>query len=361
MAKMKQRADGRYQGKILIGVIDGKQKYRYVYGKTQKEVRDKIAELRVELGKGVDLTQDRTMSFWIDRFLLRAEQTQTPEWYSLCETRADYWRQQLGRTDITEVTAADLEDVLLTLAKRNPKTGKPSSRKTLNEYASVIRRVFALAVRDRIITTDPTVYITMPKDAPKHVREAITDKEIAAIRETPHECRLPALLMIYAGLRWGEVAALTWSDVDLKRKQLFINKSYNFKSHETKSTKTAAGTRTVPIPDILADALAQEPRVSLLVCTHNGRIWTNSSWKFAFGKFLSSIGIETTAHCLRHTYATILYEAGVDVLSAQHLMGHADSQTTMQIYTHLREQQQAASIAKLNAYLSPAAAQIEAK
>lgn len=353
MAKKKARADGRYQGKILVGVIDGKNKYKYVYGKSPKEVNDKLAVLRVDLGKGADLTQPTSLSFWIDRFLARTEQTQTESWHDLCEVRAEYWREALGKADISRITTADIEDVLLALAKKNPRTGKASSRKTLNEYRSVICRVFALAIRNRVITYDPTQYVEMPRGTPKKTRSAISDADIKAIRETPHECRLPALLMIYTGLRWGEVAALTWGDVDLANLTISVNKSYDFKQHTLKPPKTDAGVRLVQIPEILADVLRQEPRTALLVCTHNGKMWTNGSWQHAFDKYVRQLGIHTTAHCLRHTYATILYEAGVDVLSAQHLMGHADAQTTMGIYTHLREQQQAASVAKLNEYLSP--------
>ena len=55
-----------------------------------------------------------------------------------------------------------------------------------------------------------------------------------------------------------------------------------------------------------------------------------------------------TAHQLRHTYATILYEAGVDVLTAQRLLGHADVETTLRIYTHLTKEKQRASLEALN-------------
>lgn len=353
MAKMKPRADGRYQGKILIGVIDGKQKYRYVYGKTQKEVKDKIAALRVELGKGADLTQPMDLAFWIDRWLARTEQTQTEEWHDICTVRAEYWKQCLGRVEIDKLTTADLEDVLLSLAKRNPKTGKPSGRKTLTEYASVIRRVFALAVQNRVLTFDPSIYLTVTKEAPKSRRTALTDAQIAAIHATPHECRLPCLMMIYAGLRFGELAALTWSDVDLQNGTVSVTKSYNFKSCSFKTPKTAAGERVVPIPALLLDELKAAPRASLFVCPHNGKMWTQGAWQNQFDGYLKRLGFSTTAHCLRHTYATILYEAGIDVLTAQYFMGHADSQTTMNIYTHLREAKKAASIAKLDAYLSP--------
>ena len=59
-----------------------------------------------------------------------------------------------------------------------------------------------------------------------------------------------------------------------------------------------------------------------------------------------------TPHCLRHTYCTMLYEAGVDAVAAKELMGHADIKTTLGIYTHLSETHKTASAALLDAYLS---------
>lgn len=353
--KKTRRADGRYQGKLLVGTLDGKNQYRYVYGKTQKEVNDKLAALRVELGRGVDLTQDRRLSFWIDRWLRRAERTQTDDWHAMCDVRAQLWRDRLGSADITRLTAADLEDVLLDLAARNPRTGKPSSKKTLTEYRSVIRRVLAYALQNRVITFNPADGIEIRKDAPKTTREALTDAQIAAIRETSHEAQLPCLIMIYAGLRLGELAALTWSDVDLAAGTISVNKAMHFGSATFKPPKTAAGVRTVPIPDVLHPFLLSAPRASLFVCPHRGAAYTTGSWRRTLEGYLRQLGFTTSAHCLRHTYCTLLYEAGVDVIAAKELMGHADVATTMKIYTHLRETHKTSSVARLNDYLSRAA------
>jgi len=354
--KYKKRADGRYQGKLLVGVTDGKSQYRYVYGKSDKEVKDKLAELRVELGRGVDLTQERTLSWWIDRWLRRAEKKQSEDWYALCEHRAGFWKERLGRADVTRLTAADIEDVLLDLAERNPRTGRPTARKTLAEYRSVLDRVYDFILQNRVVTFNPVRHVEIKKDAARKTRDAITDDQIALIRNTPHEAQLPCLLMLYCGLRLGELAALTWSDVDLENKTLTVNKSLNFKQRELKAPKTAAGVRTVPIPDLLLPFLQASPRSALLVFPHKGAPYTPSSWNHALDNYLRALGFTTTAHCLRHTYCTLLYEAGVDVLSAKDLMGHADVTTTMKIYTHLRDQKKITAAAKLNAYLSGAAA-----
>ena len=351
--KRKARADGRYQGKVMIGTVDGKQQYKYVYAKTKKELEDKLAALRVEVGRGADLTQPMSLSFWIDRWLVRASKTQTAEWHDLCETRAQYWKDAIGKEDVSRITTADLEDVLLALAKENPSTGKPSSRKTLNEYASLIRRVFALAAQNRVITYDPSQYLPHYKNAPQSRRGPLTDAQIDLISATPHECRLPGLIMLYCGLRFGELAALTWTDIDLPSRTVTVNKSYDFKSHSLKPPKTAAGVRTVPLPEILAVELLAAPHDALFVCAHHGQMWTYNAWKHAFSTYTAALGFTTSAHCLRHTYVTILYEAGVDVLTAQRWVGHADPRTTMGIYTHLRDQKEQASVAIFNAHLTP--------
>lgn len=350
--KLKKRADGRYQGKIQVATIDGKAKYKYVYGKNPKEVKDKLSELRVQLGAGVDLSVDRRLSFWIDRWLARTEQTQEENWHASCEARATYWRDRLGDKDVGKITTADLEDVLLELACKNPRTGKPSAKKTLIEYRNIIMRVYAFILQNRVITFDPSKYLSVPKGSKKSIRNALTDEQIAAIRQTPHETQLPCLIMIYTGLRLGEVCALTWSDVNMQDKTISVNKSYDFIGHRLKEPKTAAGTRTVPIPEILAAALAAAPRSALLVSIHNGAAWTVSAWEHALKQYSTLLGFEVKAHCLRHTYCTILYEAGVDVLTAKEFMGHADVTTTMGIYTHLRDQKKIKSAAALNSYLS---------
>lgn len=352
--KMKKRADGRYQGKIQIATVDGKTKYKYVYGKSPKEVRDKLAALRVDLGAGVDLSADRRLSFWIDRWLARTEQTQEDHWHAQCEARAIFWRDQLGDKDVGKITTADLEDVLLELSRANPRTGKPSAKKTMIEYRNIIMRVYAFILQNRVIMFDPAQYLTVPKGGKKTQRTAITDAQIAAIRSTPHETQLLCLIMIYAGLRLGEAVALTWSDVDLNDRTITVNKAYDFRGCRIKEPKTAAGVRTVPIPEILAAALEAAPRSALLVSPYHGKIWTDGAWDFQLKNYSAVLGFDVKAHSLRHTYCTILFEAGVDVLTAKEFMGHSDVSTTMGIYTHLREQKKIKSAAALNSYLSGA-------
>ena len=119
------------------------------------------------------------------------------------------------------------------------------------------------------------------------------------------------------------------------------------------------------MPKLLADYLITVPKESIQVCTLGGRPITNSNWNSQWKSYLNTIRkkynieFETSAHCLRHTYCTILYEAGIDVLTAKELMGHSDISTTMGIYTHLRQEQEKRSLTKLDEYLNANASQMQ--
>lgn len=190
--------------------------------------------------------------------------------------------------------------------------------------------------------------------------------------------------MLYCGLRRGELIPLTWKDIDLDKKTITVNKSASTASNiftVKPGAKTAAGCRAVDIPDCIIPALrqAKASAESLLVLPGaEGGLLTNQGWKRLWdsythylnlcaggrdkvrtknenGKAAFTPAIQAvepfTAHQLRHTYATMLYDAGVDPKSAQRLMGHASLEMTLKIYTHLSQRKKADSIGKLNAYL----------
>ena len=358
----KKRADGRIAVQVYIGTIDGKRKYKTVYGKTQKEANLKADELKVELSKGITCLsgENKTFSFWASAWLKKLEKTATPEWLRTCTVRTEPWVDALGSADITKITTFELDNVINDIRNCNPYTQKPSSRKTLVEYRNVIHRIFEFCIQNRVVDFNPANYITLPQAQQKQIRQPLTDEQINYFWETPHVLQVAALIMIYTGPRRGEVCALNWTDFNLNKNTVTIDKAVNFKNNGViKSPKTDAGYRTNPIPKLLADFLRTLPRTSLQVVNNNGVPFTNSTWNSAWNNYISIIrekynvpDFNTSAHCLRHTYCTLLYEAGVDVLTAKELMGHADITTTMGIYTHLRQEREQKSIIKLDNYLS---------
>ena len=208
-------------------------------------------------------------------------------------------------------------------------------------------------------------------------RQPITEEQRELILNTweGHRMGVPALIMLYCGLRRGEMLALLWSDIDFKAKTLSVSKSADMPTNATtvKKPKTKAGTRIVPIPDAILPALqkARREAISMYVCpaVNTGDIMSAQAYSEAWKSYMHYLNIEAggrdrsrsnpkvvamepfTAHQLRHSYATMLYDADVDVKTAQKLLGHADFSVTMKIYTHLSAEKETAGIEKLNEHL----------
>lgn len=374
------RSDGRIAVQVYLGKgEDGKRKVKTVYGKTQKEADEKAAELKAQLGKGIDITKMKdTFKDWAKLFLTVQKKTLSDSEYNLKKSRIEYFYDFFGSVQLCAVKVFQIELALVDLAEKNPYTGNPSAEKTIRVYKQCCSQVFAFAIKNRAIEFNPAELAEVPKNAPKKERRALTETERKWIQDLPNDNRAkcPAMVAMFCGLRRGEMSALTWNDVDIKNKVITVNKSFDFKSGELKLPKTAAGIRKIPIPDILADFLNAEQRKSIYVCrSAKNEMITDIGWKRLCDSLMLDLEMEygdrkekkkkkcapgVTVftiqkfgwHDLRHTYATILFEAGVDVLTAQYLLGHASAETTMKIYTHLSETQKERSIVKLNDFLT---------
>lgn len=377
---MSQRKDGRFVKKLYIGTVDGKKQYQFFYGKTQKEADDKATLAKAQLLKGLNLLSDDRLRIWIDSYLDIKKSACSDSQIRLIKSRLDYFADWNGRDwdggfalgdfKLSEVQPSHLQSVINALARCNPHTGRPSAKNTLKPIKEAIYAVFDNAVFNRAIDFNPAARLTIPKTAPHSDRRALTVEERQRIIETDHRARLPALLMMLCGLRRGEVTALTWRDVDLDRRIITVSKSYDFKQCELKRPKTESGIRTVPIPSMMVDILnAARSDSPYVVVSGSGTRMTETAWKRLLESYLCDLNAAAvgaskfsptklpiliepfTWHCLRHTYATILFEADIDALTAKELLGHSDIKTTLNIYTHLQDERRAKQAEKLDSFL----------
>ena len=151
---------------------------------------------------------------------------------------------------------------------------------------------------------------------------------------------LPALIY-YTGMRWGEALALKWEDIDFSRKQIKIERSVYYVSTRPaiKEPKTESGKRKVPLLQPLETALNHKRQKGYIFTPDHGKslLWESQA-QGLYKKFQKETGIEVTAHQIRHGYATALFEAGIEAKIAQKLLGHAQITTTLDIYTHVRDE-----------------------
>lgn len=255
------------------------------------------------------------------------------------------------------------------------------SKSAVANIKQVTCRIFESALANGFIARNPCVGVTW-KHAGAGTHRFLEGWEIALIAEnyTKHFAGLWAVLMLYAGLRRGEALALCWEDIDLDAKVLHVKRGVHFEANTPVlgPPKTANAVRDVPIFPQLETALRSAERNTGFVCTGAaGQQVTQSIWAAgwrAFNHTMTNIlngdtatpvspghrsdkdspdrlKFNVRAHDLRHTFASMLYDAGVDIKTAQKLLGHATPDVTMRIYTHLSEARECASLDKMEAYL----------
>lgn len=182
------------------------------------------------------------------------------------------------------------------------------------------------------------------------------------------------------GLKKGRAACLTWDDIDLQNKTITVNKAVetdsNGNTFEIKhTTKTEAGMRTVNIPQLLVDFLQTQHKRNAYVCVNTkNEMHTQTSWRRMWESYLTDLNLKygefetkpnskfdpkgvpvviehITPHMLRHTFATMLYMAGVDTQTCKEQMGHTDFRMTER-YTHVDHKHKKKEMMKLDDFWS---------
>ena len=387
--KNKVRADGRIAVQVYIGLgEDGKRKYKTAYGKTQAEAEAAAAILRKKYKKDcVRFSPDDHFSVFADAFWETANTGENTSYMVGLQGRIEWWKDHVGAYSISDISLYMLQEPLNALAKRNPRTNKPTSKKTIGDYIGVANQIFTVAVKNQVINFNPAEYLDMPSAArDKQGRRALNDDEQQWIIDTPHDMQPAAMIIMYGGLRRGEIIPLLVKDVDLENKLITVDKSVKMVNGVPvlkHGAKTDAGIRTAGIPDILVDYLrvylAGKSPLEYVFPGKGGKMVTESAWRRMWDSYLVDLnfkygnpidrkgnlakskfnpnGIDITiphitSHWLRHTYATILYLSGVDKLEAAEMMGHEDVKMILQVYAHLDRLYKQRSVSKVDTYLS---------
>lgn len=311
-----------------------------VRGKTAEEAAEKLAALKEKLNRGEFFSGGNvTVNQWFRKWLTTYKKPAglTPKSLHLYEEKyGKYLRPVIGKRTLLEIRDFHLQALL------NEQEGMSYSHVT--KLRMVMQEMFRQAYRSRLIPFDPAEGLHLPRCV-RHSRRPITEEERTCILAVAkdHPAGLLVRLLLYAGLRPGEAAALLWSDVDFDRNELHINKALESGCNDIKAPKTSAGVRDIPLHRSLRQALwavRGEPEAPVL-CNRMGNRHNHSSLYRLWGSFAKALAdcMETeysdlTPYCLRHTFCTDLQRAGVPLNVAKELMGHADITVTANIYTH---------------------------
>ena len=286
------------------------------------------------------------LNLWLDKY---AKLSIKPRSYNKYEAFITlHINPILGNIPITEITSTMLQDFILQkLENGNLKTNKPLSVNTVFGIVSVLKQAFKLALTLDLIPKDPTAAIKLPQQQEKEIQALTRDEqkriEEYCLKQTKNNY-MGIIICLYAGIRLGELLALTWDDIDFEKKFLYIKKTaYKLKINGKNQMvidkpKTKKSNRIIPLPDKLINLLQLTKNKSTsdyILSTKTNNMVDIRSYQRTFESILNKCGIKHyNFHCLRHTFATRALELGMDIKTLSEILGHTNVAITLNRYAH---------------------------
>jgi integrase len=315
--------------------------------RTALQVRRVISDLHREI-TGEEISQTTLRSF-LDSWLERKEPEIAPATALFYRNAAGKFLVFMGDTadaDLTEIT----RDHIIQFRNEEAKRFAP---KTVNHEVKFLRMIFRAAKRDALIADDPAEFVDTVRKGKAIVRRPFTVAEIKAVLGVadPEWCSM-VKFGLYTGQRLGDIATLTWQNIDLQHGEIRL---ITHKTHRQLILPMAASLRkhieSLPVSDESAAPL--HPR-AFAIMTKQGKSGHLSN---QFADLLAEAGLREkkphrraaqngvgrgrgsntgglSFHCLRHTAVTMMKEAGIPAAVVMELVGH-DSEQMSDIYTHV--------------------------
>ncbi len=366
-----EQPNGTWRGKVTVGYTEeGRQRFRWVSGKTQAEALAKVAEIKQQLVSGTlsdtKLTVGKYFDLWLDHKKLEVK----PRSHQFYEKYAElYIRPHIGGKKLDKLTTPDVRRLLLTVKER-------VSVDAANKTRTVLFGALKQAMRDGLIPRNPVEPVApfkvdaTPKD---HTWEP---SETLRFLETARTHRLFAAfyLTMTTGMRHGEVLGLRWGD--LKGDTLHVQQSLiNLKGgHAISTPKTRKGVRRIVVDAETLAVLATHRLLQAEERSKVGETWGPTSPEYADLVFTNELGgplhprnfdrvwyslMETAKvrrirfRDLRHMHVSLLNKAGMDARTIADRIGHTDAAFTLRRYAHVFEEQRRAAAIPLLELLLP--------
>lgn len=344
----------RHRHRVRISYNDdGTPVYKEVQAQTLDELHDRIVQVYIDSGRireflsiptepyteaqtaASDKPEEKiTLMAYVENWLAVYKQSK------LKPTTLKGYRSMLrahiypafGDRCIAEITTGDIQNFL--------NDRQNLAEKTLNTMLVFLREIFSDAKEDGAITVNPTNSrrITIPSQK-KHVREALELWQIKNIIQSisclQDDDRRFMSLLLFTGMRRGEVLGLRWEDIDIENGLIHVGRNVTFTNNQPHigTPKTKKGTRDIPIDAQLINALAPFQDDGYII--GGEKPITLTQYRNLWARIEKKIDLYgATAHVFRHSYLTLAAGTGLDIKTLQTIAGHADIQTTMNRYVH---------------------------
>lgn len=382
-----------YRFKVSLGYDStGKQRFvrsdtiKFDSGMTQKQIDKELTRLSVlfeeqikkentnnngEVIVNAHITFQELADEWLDMVsAAKKQKASSIERLKACKERTYI---AIGKTEVKKITYRQIQNFIHSLSKQgvNQRTGHGLSAKSQKHYLWFISDVMNYAIKCEIITNNPCKNIEVFNVGTENKEKDIYSLEelktiLAKIDEqAPIDYRTLFTLMAYLGLRRGEVLGLEYKDFDFDNKTVSIQRTSNYRNKTTgiytSTPKTKTSRRVLAVPDVVLDLVKQLKSEQLDQSIKCGDLWHATDRLFVtwcgepmhpntpytwFERFCDVNNLPFKGlHAFRHTFATQAITSGTDVATVSSVLGHSQTSTTLNLYTHAV---QAANVKAIN-------------
>lgn len=357
MAKVSTRKRGdKWQYYFEGAPVNGKRKQIVKSGfKTSKDAYSAGVKALAEYENGGTILDPKVISVsdyfdeWIKLYVETNLQVSTKRAYVNAINK--HIKPRIGNYKLSSVSSAMVQTILNDLYKEN------KSASYIKFVRVIIKTAFGYAIRPLgYIKVNPVEHTKVPKISRKPRQRQVVSKETLNIilkrfEDTGHY--LPIMIAYHSGLRIGEVYGLTWDNIDFETNTIHVRKQLKQYKNEWyfSELKSDSSRRDVVVGKKLMNLLKEayetqtwqkqflgksyQDSWNLVNAKPAGGFYTPNSFSYASRVIKQELGIDDfDFHSLRHTHATLLIEAGANIKDVSVRLGHANIETTLQIYTH---------------------------
>jgi integrase len=365
---IRARGPGAWELKYDIGPdpVTGKRRIRYATAHGSKsDARRKLRELLSAVDKGTHVDRNRTTigEFVRERIAAWECSARTREHYS---TVALLIERHIGGIELQRLTTLDVERWHGELRARG------LSRCTIGHAQRMLKRVYKDALRHGSAVRNVAAEQPAPKVERTEIEIVAADQIAPTLQKLKHtEWYVPVVVALFCGIRRSEQLALRWNNIDLDGAKLHVVEALEETVQHgirVKAPKSAAGRRTISLPGIVIAALREHRKAQLERCLllglgrpsddalvfpdHNGGHISPRLFSMRWLRTVRRLRLPVGSwHTWRHTHASQLIAAGVDVVTVSKRLGHANPSVTLAVYSHLFHRDDSAAAAAIDAAL----------
>ena len=337
--KKSNRSDGRYELKKTIGHdANGNPIRKSFYGRNKDEAQRAYEDFRRDEDKREAEKKCTSFSSWVDRWLETYKRYDVKETTFLTTYKRPCYNYIIpyfeGRT-VQSITPVDLKQFLNTVNNL--------SQSYIDKIIICLRGIFDAAEDNDLIVKNPARHISCKSKQTKQVKRVYDRETVEALCSSDHKYSLYVEILLRMGLRCSELCGLRWSDIDFENGLLCVNQALTREAGVTyiDETKSLTSTRKIPLPDSLRSRLADARSNSedeYVAMVNNHHMTPDHFNEHQMEAFYNSLNVpmdaRLTAHELRHTCGTLLYEETKDIYYVSKFLGHSDIGITTKTYIH---------------------------